>query len=160
MLPSFSSELAACVPTSVQAQLVALEADNMAGFERNGAPFDDYFKRWDLTVHIATASDGALMGFAISGAEGRGVVFVYELHVAKPARKRGVARSLLDLVERSSLSRGRSRPTPDGRAQRAPRQRRSRLLRARGLRTDGRAERRGCDCDAPQALGPPGRADS
>ena len=111
MLPSFASELAACVPTSVQAQLVALEADNMAGFERNGAPFDDYFKRWDLTVHIATASDGALMGFAISGAEGRGLVFLYELHVAKSARKRGVARSLLDLVERSSPSRGRSRPT-------------------------------------------------
>ena len=39
------------------------------------------------------------------------MVFLYELHVAKPARKRGVARSLLDLVERSSPSRGRSRPT-------------------------------------------------
>ena len=51
------------------------------------------------------------MGFAISGAEGRGMVFLYELHVAKPARKRGVARSLLDLVERSSPSRGRSSPT-------------------------------------------------
>ena len=61
--------------------------------------------------HIATASDGALMGFAISGAEGRGLVFLYELHVAKSARKRGVARSLLDLVERSSPSRGRSSPT-------------------------------------------------
>lgn len=109
-MPSFASSLCACVTASVQAQLVALEAANMASFERNGAPFEDYFKRWDLTVHIATDSDAMMLGFAISGAEGRGKLFLYELHVAKAARKRGVARALLELVERSSPSRGRTSP--------------------------------------------------
>ena len=33
-------------------------------------------------AHIATLESGELVGFAISGAEGRGKVFLYELHVA------------------------------------------------------------------------------
>ena len=88
-----------------------LEAANMAGFERNGDPFADYAKRWDLTVHWASAADGALLGFAISGSEGRGKLFLYELHVDSKRRKQGVASSLLELVERSSTSRGRGAPT-------------------------------------------------
>ena len=65
-------------------------------------------KRWDLTAHYATAADGALLGFAIVGAEGRGAaakVFVYELHVAADARRRGVAKALLELAERSAIGR-------------------------------------------------------
>ena len=49
--------------------------------------------------------------FAISGSEGRGKLFLYELHVDSERRKQGVASSLLELVERSSTSRGRGAPT-------------------------------------------------
>ena len=108
-LPSFAGELAACTPAALQEQLVALEAANMAAFERNGESFAAYFKRWDLMIHTAKAADGTLLGFAISGAEGRGKLFLYELHVAEAQRKGGVATALLELVERSA--RGRSAPT-------------------------------------------------
>jgi ribosomal protein S18 acetylase RimI-like enzyme len=60
-------------------------------------------------IHTAKAADGTLLGFAISGAEGRGKLFLYELHVAEAQRKGGVATALLELVERSA--RGRSAPT-------------------------------------------------
>ena len=82
----------------------------MMSFKRNGTAFADYFKRWDLTVHTATAADGTLLGFAISSTEGRGKLFLYELHTDVDCRKRGVATTLLDLVEQSSLSRGRTSP--------------------------------------------------
>ena len=108
-LPSFSAQLAACIPMALQEQLIALEAANMAAFERNGESFTEYFKRWDLMIHTAKAADGTLLGFAISGTEGRGKLFLYELHVAAAQRSRGIATALLDLVERSS--RGRSAPT-------------------------------------------------
>jgi GNAT superfamily N-acetyltransferase len=107
--PSFAGDLAACTPAALQEQVVALEAANMATFERNGASFAEYFKRWDLTIHTAKAADGALLGFAISGTEGRGKLFLYELHVAPAHRKGGMATALLELVERSA--RGRSAPT-------------------------------------------------
>ena len=105
--PRFVSEIGACVPTALQKTMAALEAANMSAFARNGDSFESYFRQWDLTVHTATSASGELLGFAISGAEGRGKVFLYELHVDSSSRKRGVARALLDLVERSSTSRGR-----------------------------------------------------
>ena len=108
--PSFAGQLAACVPAGLQEQIVALESANMMSFKRNGTAFADYFKRWDLTVHTATAADGTLLGFAISSTEGRGKLFLYELHTDVDCRKRGVATTLLDLVEQSSLSRGRTSP--------------------------------------------------
>jgi ribosomal protein S18 acetylase RimI-like enzyme len=109
--PSFRAEICACIPTTLQEQLVALEAANMAGFERNGEPFAAYFRRWDLTAHVITLASGELAGFAISGAEGRGKVFLYELHVAAAHRHRGYASALLELVERSSTSRSASAVT-------------------------------------------------
>ena len=60
-------------------------------------------------IHTAKAADGTLLGFAISGTEGRGKLFLYELHVAAAQRKGGVATALLELVERSAS--GRSAPT-------------------------------------------------
>jgi ribosomal protein S18 acetylase RimI-like enzyme len=80
----------------------------MAGFERNGDPFTAYFRRWDVTAHVMVLEGGELAGFAISGAEGRGKVFLYELHIAAAHRKLGYASALLDLVERSSPSRSAS----------------------------------------------------
>jgi ribosomal protein S18 acetylase RimI-like enzyme len=54
---------------------------------------------------------GELAAFAISGAEGRGKVFLYELHVAAAHRCHGYASALLELVERSSTSRSASAVT-------------------------------------------------
>ena len=66
-------------------------------------------------AHIATLESGELVGFAISGAEGRGKVFLYELHVAAAHRRRGFAtaliRALIELAERSSMSRSASAKT-------------------------------------------------
>ena len=61
-----------------------------------------------LTVHMAFSSTGELIGFAISGTEGRGgKVFLYELHVLSGKwRDNGVVLVLIDLVERTV--RGRS----------------------------------------------------
>ena len=100
--PAFASSIAACLPAAAQEQLTALEAANMAGFTRNGDAFDRYFTKWDLTVHTVRSADGQLLGFAISGLEGRGKAFLYELHVAADARSRGFGRALIDLVERSA----------------------------------------------------------
>ena len=46
------------MPTALQEQVAALEAANMAAFERNGESFAAYFKRWDLMIHTAKAADG------------------------------------------------------------------------------------------------------
>lgn len=91
---------------------MTLEASNMEGHARNGAPFDKYFSRYDLMVHAVMSSKDELLGFAISGNEGRGKakVYVYELHVATAQRRRGLARTLLDMCEKSSASRGRTSP--------------------------------------------------
>lgn len=62
-------------------------------------------------AHIATLESGELVGFAISGAEGRGKVFLYELHVAAAHRRRGFATALIELAERSSTSRSASAKT-------------------------------------------------
>ena len=99
---------------ALQEQLVALEAANMAAFERNGESFAAYFTRWDLMIHTAKAADGTLMGFAISGAEGRGKLFLYELHVATTSPRRSVV-----VVWRQRCSSSSS-----GRADRAARHRR------------------------------------
>ena len=92
----------ACVPEAVQKAMTALETANMAGYERNGAPFTDYFKRRDLTTHYMHAADGELKAFIVIGTEGRGAghkVFIYELHVAERWRCRGLATELLRLAE-------------------------------------------------------------
>ena len=86
----------------LQQQLAALEAANMGGrFARNGASFDAYFGRWNRWVHVVTNADGTLMGFGICSDDGsvidrRRAIFVYELHVAQPFRRRGVASAMLD----------------------------------------------------------------
>eukprot|EP00966_Prymnesium_polylepis_P216015 5000682-Prymnesium_polylepis.1 len=88
--------------------MITLEAVNMTGFARNGAPFSDMLKRWNLTAHYATAADRQLLGFAVVGAEGRGAaskVFAYELHVDEAARRKGIATALLDIAERSGVGR-------------------------------------------------------
>ena len=97
------------MPTALQQKLTELESANMSGYVRNGEPFEAYFRRWDLMVHTATSAAGELLGFSISGAEGRAKIFLYELHVAAAQRNGGVATALLELVERSA--RGRSAPT-------------------------------------------------
>ena len=100
-LPSFASSITACAPVVLQEQLAALEAVNMEGFVRNGDAFEAYFKSWDLRLYTATSAAGQLLGFAISGAEGRGKVFLYELHIHKDARGCGLGRKFIDLVESS-----------------------------------------------------------
>ncbi|KAL1507180.1 hypothetical protein AB1Y20_008031 [Prymnesium parvum] len=91
-------------------QIVELEAANMESHPRNGDPFEAYLSRMDLLVHTAMTSEGELVGFAISCNEGRGKVYVYELHVTAAHRRRGIARALLELCEQSSTSRGRNSP--------------------------------------------------
>ena len=90
---------------------MALEAANMAGHGRNGDPFDKYLRRCDLMLHSVMTGKDELLAFAISGNEGRGKVFVYELHVASAHRRRGFGRALLDLCEKASTTRGRTSPT-------------------------------------------------
>ena len=58
-----------------------------------------------------TLASGELAGFAVSGAEGRGKVFLYELQIAAAHRRRGYASALLDLVERSSMTRSAAATT-------------------------------------------------
>lgn len=79
----------------------------MSMFERNGDAFKKYFSRFDLTVHTVTAADGTLQGFAISGADTRSKLFLYELHVDQELQGLGAGRALVDLTERSGTSRGR-----------------------------------------------------
>ena len=110
--PSFQSLCIADLPKEEQEELRQLEAMNMEarGFARNGASFADYFRRRDLTVHIARCGMGdELYGFALSGAEqAPGKYFMYELHVAKVARNMGIATSLLGLVETRTCRSGRA----------------------------------------------------
>ena len=105
-LPTF--EACACneAPPPLREQLEALEAANMAGYTRNGDPFSEYWSRSDLTLHVARRG-ADLLGFAICGADSQRVQFLYELHTAAAARKTGVARHLLSLVE---LPRGSKKP--------------------------------------------------
>jgi ribosomal protein S18 acetylase RimI-like enzyme len=98
VLPTFESFKSNCVPMELQQQLTDLEALHMAGYERNGTPFAEYFGRNDLTVHVARRA-GMLLGFAIDGDESQRMRFLYELHTVEAARKLGIARRLLQLVE-------------------------------------------------------------
>jgi ribosomal protein S18 acetylase RimI-like enzyme len=112
--PRFISDIVPTVPAALLAQLEPLEHQSMRRdeqpepFPRNGAAFADYLGRWDLHLHLALSADGKhVEGFCISGAEGRGQkrkVFIYELHVAQAQRRRGIARALIDVAERSAGS--------------------------------------------------------
>ena len=44
-------------------------------------------------------ADDALLGFAITGNEGRGKLFLYELHVASTHKQQGLGRALLDAID-------------------------------------------------------------
>ena len=90
----FRSELCACLPRAVVEQMVALEAGNMSAFESNGTLLSDELKRWDLTARYTadtvSDNDGKVLGFVVTGAEGRGAsskVFIYHLHVCGTVRK-------------------------------------------------------------------------
>ena len=109
-VPQFTTVICAAMRTALRTQLVSIEAENMSGFERNGDDFEKYFKRWDLQTHLITTSKDEVLGFAICGSEGRGKVFLYELHVKSGHRHRGLATALLSLCERSSTARGRTSP--------------------------------------------------
>ena len=61
-------------------------------------------------THVATSSTGGMLGFAISGVEGRGSVFPYEIHVAEQHRGHASDAALIDLVKRSIESQSRSKP--------------------------------------------------
>jgi hypothetical protein len=147
-----------CLPAALQEQLAALEAANMAGFERNSEPFADYFRRWDLTAHVMTLASGEVVGLAITGAEGCGKMFLYELHVAAAHHCCGYATALLELTERSSTSRSASATTIESSmyTRRMRLCERARLLRAHGVCGDWQDERRRRDCDAQAPLGPHG----
>ena len=97
-MPTFEPIACNAVPESLQQQLVKLEEANMAGFERNGDPFSAYFGNAKLILHVARRA-GELLGFAICGADSQRTQFLYELHTAQAARKTGIARRLLELVE-------------------------------------------------------------
>jgi ribosomal protein S18 acetylase RimI-like enzyme len=89
--------------------MAAIEADFMQGHQRNGAKFEDYFSRWDLMTHLAIAPSGDLIGFAVSGTEQRGVkVFLYELHVHKDWRRRGIGTALMDMAWRTARGANRT----------------------------------------------------
>ena len=109
ILPSFRSDLCATVPAELQEQMAAIEADFSKGHQRNGAKFEDYFSRWDLMTHLAIAPSGDLIGFAVSGTEQRGVkVFLYELHVHKDWRRRGIGTALMDMAWRTARGANRT----------------------------------------------------
>ena len=90
---------AACLPYGVQIQMCKMEKEAMWPFKRNGDPFNAYFKQWNLIVQTAVDARGMLLGFAITGELGRTGVFLYELHVAKTHRNRGLGTALLALVQ-------------------------------------------------------------
>ena len=79
-----------------------------AWFERNGAPFAEYFEQFDLMVYSAWDATGKLLGFAMAKAEGRSQ-FVYELHVDKQRRQLGVGTALLDQIEKAGSAHAQSR---------------------------------------------------
>ena len=102
-LPSFRSELCACVPAELQLQMVTIEAEFMKGRVRNGVNFETYLSRWDLMAHLAIAPSGELIGFSISGTEQRGTkIFLYELHVHQDKRGRGIGTALMEMAERTA----------------------------------------------------------
>ena len=107
-VPIFTTVICAELRTALRQQVVAIEGENMSDFGRNGEDFEAYFKRWDLQAHVIATSKDEVMAFAICGNEGRGKVFVYELHVKGSHRHRGLATALLSLCERASTSRGRT----------------------------------------------------
>lgn len=112
--PVFGTVVCGNARTLIKEQIVALEAANMKEFERNGPKFEKYLGKCDLMLHTVMTTKDVLLGFAISGNEGRcsnSKVFVYELHVAAAHRRCGLAKALLDLCEKSSMTRGRSSPT-------------------------------------------------
>jgi ribosomal protein S18 acetylase RimI-like enzyme len=108
-LPSFRSEICACVPADLQLQMAAIEADFMDSRERNGPNFEEYLSRWDYMAHMAIGPSGELIGFAISGTEQRGTkVFLYELHVKDGQRRRGVGTALMEMAERTARGANRT----------------------------------------------------
>lgn len=86
------------VPSMVRRQMIDLEAAGMVQFVRNGNPFQHYFLATSkVKVLYKLRSSGELVGFAISGAEGKGrsrQVFLYELHAKY--RKQGLGRACLE----------------------------------------------------------------
>ena len=102
--PGFITKLACTVPDNIKAQMVEMERKHMTverTFERNGDPFADYFTgdlKWHLNVHYQLSAGGNLQGFAVVGNDGRGKGFLYELHVHKDYRRRGIGRRLVELV--------------------------------------------------------------
>ena len=52
--PSVRTAVCACLGPEVVAEMTSLEA--ALGLPRNGAPFDEYFKRFDLTAHLMEVS--------------------------------------------------------------------------------------------------------
>ena len=60
-------------------------------------------------THLAIAPSGDLIGFAVSGTEQRGVkVFLYELHVHKDWRRRGIGTALMDMAWRTARGANRT----------------------------------------------------
>ena len=98
---------ASTVPADLQQQLSALEQANMGSWcPRNGAPFLDYFaaqherKPNNLKV-LVVRSAGALLAFAIYGADSQRTNFLYELHTKDipEARGLGIGRTLVRMVQ-------------------------------------------------------------
>jgi ribosomal protein S18 acetylase RimI-like enzyme len=111
---SVKTEVCACLDLELREQLRVLESVTMHGLDRNGdVPFADYFKSFDLKAHIMTLESNDLVGFAISGMDGRNKIFLYELHIDAKHRGNGYARVLLGYVQRSNTSRSASATTID-----------------------------------------------
>ena len=61
--------------------------------------------RWPQTINDARVYlfllqvDNTLAAFAISGNEGRGKLFIYEIHVASTHRKQGLGRTLINHMD-------------------------------------------------------------
>ena len=99
--PNFHSGKATALSVEEKKAVIELEKMNMQGFARNGDAFETYLNQPELTVHTATSADGELYGFAVSGAEpAKSKFFVYEVHVAKMARRCGIGSMLLSIVEK------------------------------------------------------------
>ena len=61
-------------------------------------------------AHLAIAPSGEVIGFAISGTEQRGAkVFLYELHVHKDRRRRGIGSALMEMAWRTARGANRTR---------------------------------------------------
>lgn len=107
-LPIFKREITSCLPQRIADAMIDLESDHMEGYTRIGVPLLELLKRWDLSATWAEKENGELMRFAITHEEGRGTnakMFVWELHVRAWSRRKGMATSMLELVQmKSSLS--------------------------------------------------------